>query len=766
MVEENDDEDDDDEDEDDDNNAQHNQTQGNDIEDSNHYHDASPEPTKPNRSTILTDSPTLPAFLLQSPPPAKPRKDILPPLPSVFPARPDTPESHEEHKPPQPTLQPAPQLAPATRTLQEPFDPPSQYTASSSRYRSTSIYDPSTSSSTSRTLSDMPSLTKDHEKPSESALGDTSRSPQREGFFSSPISFSDHKQLAEENTKLRSELAQLQNELGRQQDITRQVRDETRQLLAEMREIAKSEEDTRKTTDLLSAEVTNLQEQITHWKKAFAKAKAQLKSYRQSGIPDKAHLYSADMLVRRASLYITDDGAIPAPMLSEFHIAINDFIQSYREEYNTKTMLSTLQTLVSVIRSIINSALDAEDQQHDPEIRTEEMCDKITQLTGNLMTITRGMASSNGMYPMSVCNAAVADLCAAVTELITAVKIRKSISLDSSTAGVPEPKEEEKADNEGMGSPMSECLDETVSEITNNRSSELSNSVNDMEEKLKNLKTEEATAPLSVVKNGVSETTEPTRPIFGKAHDFNDFEVKENSIPENEPEVAAFTVEPTLRRKPTLVPLDLKPLLNEPQSLEYPVSANRDITGPSLNSFDLKGQIAQSKLESAQSYANGLPSADAFKDDSKEVIAAKEPPVDVSVLKLRKYLEEITVVVVESIQDLLTVIRQNLKYPELSGKVHSILKMVRDMITHSQEALNESHNAAFKSHAGWIIKSLEDCCTRMNDIDVSATQKDRSDMQFQQRLAGVSFDLAKTMKELVRIVDEFPELKTETPDLR
>ena len=72
-------------------------------------------------------------------------------------------------------------------------------------------------------------------------------------------------------------------------------------------------------------------------------------------------------------------------------------------------------------------------------------------------------------------------------------------------------------------------------------------------------------------------------------------------------------------------------------------------------------------------------------------------------------------------------------------------------------SMNQTRNAQLKEHGSWVVKSLDDCNHRMNILckpNGDKNDTDFADKNFKQRLAGISFDIAKCTKELVKTVEE------------
>lgn len=122
------------------------------------------------------------------------------------------------------------------------------------------------------------------------------------------------------------------------------------------------------------------------------------------------------------------------------------------------------------------------------------------------------------------------------------------------------------------------------------------------------------------------------------------------------------------------------------------------------------------------------------------------------------YLEHQTVQVITTIQDLLSAIkRPDSTRGELRENSMAISEVIKQMTEATNTSMNQTRNFQLKEHGSWVVKSLEDCNHRMNTLCRSNTDRndlDFADKNFKQRLAGISFDIAKCTKELVKTVEE------------
>lgn len=132
------------------------------------------------------------------------------------------------------------------------------------------------------------------------------------------------------------------------------------------------------------------------------------------------------------------------------------------------------------------------------------------------------------------------------------------------------------------------------------------------------------------------------------------------------------------------------------------------------------------------------------------------------------YLEHQTVQVIATIQSLLSAIkRPNASRGELREKSQAITEVISQMTEATNTSMNQTRNAQLKEHGKWVVTNLEDCSHRMNILCRPNSEKGDSsfaDKNFKQRLAGISFDIAKCTKELVKSVEE-ASLKEEIANL-
>lgn len=134
-----------------------------------------------------------------------------------------------------------------------------------------------------------------------------------------------------------------------------------------------------------------------------------------------------------------------------------------------------------------------------------------------------------------------------------------------------------------------------------------------------------------------------------------------------------------------------------------------------------------------------------------------EIPADSTISELQTYLEEQTSETVDAISGLLSGIRDNSNAGELRDKAETIERAAAKMLSATGSSMSQTHNWLLKDKGSFLLESLSDCQDRMQTLNQELWRhapESRPSRHLRQRLAGVSFDMAKATKELVKTVEE------------
>lgn len=208
----------------------------------------------------------------------------------------------------------------------------------------------------------------------------------------------------------------LQGELKQQQITTREVKQEAAGFLNEMKMLSERSNQTYEREEALVHHVHRLEEQMEEWKTRYARAKAQLRTIRTSSTP----LQQADFkqLVKDGDL-IQEDGLVEDIHVTRFQVAIDEMLRIARTG-NPESVLPQVRQVVVAIRHI-SQDIGAPGQEEVIRVKN-----KVSATANNLITASKNFATSKGLSPVSLLDAATSHLTTAVVELIRIAKIRPS----------------------------------------------------------------------------------------------------------------------------------------------------------------------------------------------------------------------------------------------------------------------------------------------------------------------------------------------------
>ncbi|KAL2803161.1 hypothetical protein BJX63DRAFT_437222 [Aspergillus granulosus] len=212
---------------------------------------------------------------------------------------------------------------------------------------------------------------------------------------------------------------QLEDELREQQQVTEEVRREAAGFLMEMRELSEQSHSRLEHEERLSEEVHRLEEELKSWKSRYAKAKTQLRHMRASsaGISE---LRSDVNIVAKNNELLQDDGLIKDVHVTKFQISIDELLRVARSDEH-QLVMQHVNSVVIAVRYILQ---DAQPAQRSESLDYPKATRKVAATANNLITASKNFASSNGVSPVSLLDAAASHLATGVIELIRLVKIR------------------------------------------------------------------------------------------------------------------------------------------------------------------------------------------------------------------------------------------------------------------------------------------------------------------------------------------------------
>ncbi|BGP21626.1 cell polarity protein [Rhodotorula toruloides] len=248
--------------------------------------------------------------------------------------------------------------------------------------------------------------------------------------------------LQEENETLRSSASrsptsssdsQLRTRLHEAEELASELRGEVSSLVDEIRQVSER-------ADELQAEVEREKEgrekaegEAKTWKDRWQAVKLELRNVKAT-----SQLFSSSISVDADYMPASSDGLINDTSVAAFQTSIDDLLQAARSKEPT--------SILPAARAVVNACEKIDvDVQAIPHSRiaslppsdqdlVESLKAKINATLSNLMTAAKNHATSFGVSPVSLVDAAASHLATTVVELVRILKIRRTTG-GSSTRG-------------------------------------------------------------------------------------------------------------------------------------------------------------------------------------------------------------------------------------------------------------------------------------------------------------------------------------------
>ena len=214
----------------------------------------------------------------------------------------------------------------------------------------------------------------------------------------------------------------LQNQLREQRQVTNEVKEEATMFLSEMKALSDRSDQTWAHEEKLSQQVYKLQDEVKQWKNRYARTKTQLRSLRASSIG--LSIQQADVRdYTKEGGFTEENGLVKDVHVTKFQIAIDELLHTARVG-EPRSVLDYVKSVVVAIRHIIQDIGDTTSSEDPLAQQRHKLKARVSATANNIITAAKNFATSNGVSPVSLLDAAASHLTTAVMELIRTVKIR------------------------------------------------------------------------------------------------------------------------------------------------------------------------------------------------------------------------------------------------------------------------------------------------------------------------------------------------------
>jgi hypothetical protein len=224
--------------------------------------------------------------------------------------------------------------------------------------------------------------------------------------------------------RLERDYQDLQIKLKEQRKVTEEVKQQASGFLTEMRAMADGGGGNLEREERLQSNVLRLEEEVKEWKARYARTKTQLRNMRASSLGLSIQRTDTSRFAKDDS-FTRPDGLVKDVHITKFQIAIDELLHIARTA-EPSAVLDYMKAVVVAVRSITQDIATSSPDTKDDETsrRRAKLKSNVSATANNVITASKNFATSNGISPVSLLDAAASHLTAAIVELVRTVKIR------------------------------------------------------------------------------------------------------------------------------------------------------------------------------------------------------------------------------------------------------------------------------------------------------------------------------------------------------
>lgn len=534
---------------------------------------------------------------------------------------------------------------------------------------------------------------------------------------------------AEAEAQWKREIDEMQRSTAEHQRMVQELRDEVASLLDELRRLSARNDAMTADKESDVAIIRDLHQQMSSYKRRFEQAKAELRMMQTT-----AQLWAQPQAEEWK--YLSDRGAIADTNVQAFQSSIDELLAAARSSTPSNVLIA-MKTVVLSTTLLTDDVAKFESQPENMETLTAQQRDDVNSLKlsmsealSNLMTACRNHASSQGLSPVSLVDAAATHVATAVVELIKLLKLRH----------VPKPVE----DDTSLDSP---------SETTTPSG-------------LKPLHMRGAASPPNVLPRSMPRAAVSSPSLRSLSYSHSNLESRMLAMdkqglsgsPSHSAAASSNGVAPVLPlTQPTSAPRELpsipatSPVTREPTSESTPASL---LTLPSMSaaapwSVQTASMQTMPEDQGPSTFAYGT----AVSAPGEE-LSSREEDAD-NWAELRNYIEVQTEAIVHSIQSLLSALREGAQGVQLNENLTQITTIVSSIVAISRDHLPQvsARHPSMVTEAERIFADLTENCDRLSDMQSNET----FDRSAKSVMASASYGVAKGLKSLNELLNATDE---------
>ena len=225
---------------------------------------------------------------------------------------------------------------------------------------------------------------------------------------------------------IQQELDTLQREYGEQEEVVTELRGEVTSLVEELRQLALRNDEILAEKDSDQAVIHDLNSQVSSYKRKYENAKTELRTLKATSQlyvqPPKADDF----------MPASEEGAIADVSLTAFQSSIDELVAAARSKTPSNVLLA-MKTVVLATTLVTDDMAKYEQREPQSEIKEQlaSIKGRVSNTLNNLMTACRNHASSHGLSPVSLLDAAASHVSTSVVDVVKLLKVRKATKAEA-----------------------------------------------------------------------------------------------------------------------------------------------------------------------------------------------------------------------------------------------------------------------------------------------------------------------------------------------
>ncbi|KAJ6497791.1 hypothetical protein C8R45DRAFT_1211619 [Mycena sanguinolenta] len=227
---------------------------------------------------------------------------------------------------------------------------------------------------------------------------------------------------------------------GADPEVVDQLRNDMEGLLSELGDLSRRNDDLMAAKDADQITIRDLDNQVKDYKRKYEQAKTELRSVKATS---QLFLQTPKMDRGEDQLPVSSDGGVLDIHVTAFLSGIDALLTAGRSNAPTR-VLTPMKSVVNAVSSIVDDvrAFEARPSRERSDVDVEALAalrERAEATLSNLVAATKTHATSAGMSPVSLLDAAASHVAVTITEIARTVCIRKATRAEQEAAAYTAP---------------------------------------------------------------------------------------------------------------------------------------------------------------------------------------------------------------------------------------------------------------------------------------------------------------------------------------